>query len=296
MTSYDSFPFTYIYNVIKEYAQIAPHFTHNQIKEFLLDLKRNQSLFDKFIMNDGDAILKMSMSIPEIFKETLEQGLGHYSRASELIQWALFCGPESPSHLPPMTLQRRKDALHIILDTIPAVEFQKKNLSYEYLTNLLYFPADSALITKFLDRLPFIKITDEWILNFLHRGNSENIPYIVSHKFCRDIVYQNPDFLTTILPRFRHILIEDISMMGPNDTQNDYYKKLVSLHAKIESAKPIIRKANWALLFWFSIFYIRIRQFLARYYEPGIGRGFQRGAESWRMAATNASLPLLPHP
>lgn len=282
--SLDSFPFTYIYNIYKEYAKIAPQFTQIQIKEFLCDLKRNPPLFNNFIMSDGDIILKMTMTVPEIFRESLQNDLGRYSTPLELIQWALFCGPEPPSQLPPMTPQSRQQALHIILDHMPTSEFQTHHT--EFLNMLLYFPADPDLIKKLLDKFRQITIPDDWILNFLHRGNSANIPYIVSHRLFHDIAYQTPNFLTKILPQFRHFLTEDESIIGPNDTHHHYYKKLVGLQTKINSARPIIRKANWALVFWFSIFYIRTRQFLARYYEPGTGRGFHNAAADWGNACS----------
>lgn len=275
----DEFIFTFIYNILREYGQIAPIFTKQQIKEFVYDLKSNSNLFENFIMSDGDLVLKLMMPYSDIFKESIQQGLSKYSNVIDLIQWALFCGPEHPSNLKVMTPADRQKAIHIILDNMETMLYLPQ--INEMLNVLLYIPSDNVLITKFLNKMPKLPITNEWLLTFLHRGNFNNIPYIVSHPLYRHIVYQNPNFLTKCLPQFRQQLLEDDSILGPNDTHSLYYNKLAEIQTCINKAKNMIRRKNWSLMYWISIFVIKVRKFLERFYEPVVGVGFKLGQTEW---------------
>ena len=281
----DNFCFTFIYNILREYGRIAPQFTKKQIKDFLSDLKRCPSHFDNFVMKNGDILIKLTMTYPEIFKYCILEGLGKYSSAIDLINWALFCGPTPPSILIPMNSKIREAALNIILDTM---DDRLLDDIPQVLNILQYFPSNPRLIAKFLNKLPSdASISNDWILTFIHRGNPTNIPYIVSHQNNREIVYQVPNFLSKSLPDFRQQLVEDESILGPNDTHEQYYNKLAQLQNFINEARPIIRRENWNLIFCISRFIIYIRRFMERYYEPGKGRGYIAGAKSWTSLALN---------
>lgn len=278
-TCSEPFFFAFFYNVLREYGHIAPEYTRTQIREYIMDLKRNTTLFNNLVLLDGDIIIKMSMTYPLILKECLEQGLGTASNTVDLINWALFSGPSTLCSFTPMTPELRIQALHHILDNKHHLLF----LSYDYeLLNILqYFPTNQALIRKFIDNCPEFQITNKWLLSYLHRGNSKNIPYIVSHKYHRRILYQEPKFITTTLPFLRQQLDEDESFLGPEEERNQYYHRLVYIQNLIEESRPIIKKENWNLLFWTAILVIRVRNFINRYYEPPHGKGFLKQKTKW---------------
>ena len=265
--------------MLREYGRIAPNFVHAHIKEYILDLKRNPTIYENLVLLDGEILLKMSMSYPPIFKECLEQGLGAHTNVVDIINWALFCGPTAPSVLNSMTNELRVIAINYILDHKEKLIFFGYNT--EYLDILLYFPTNPSLTRKFLDKIPQIEITNEWLMAFLHRGNPNNIPTIVSHKNHRHLIYQQPNFITKMLPSLRSQLAEDESFLGPADTVSVYYDKLADMQKLLDNARQIARKENWNFVFWISIFIIRCRNFLQRYYEPLKGKGYMKQALLW---------------
>lgn len=279
MITEESFFFTFVHNVLIEYGRIAPDFARQQIHSYIMDLKGSPHLFDNLVLAEGDIIIKMSMSYPPILKECLVLGLGSHSNITDLLNWALFSGPTVPSSRTPFTPQLRAQALHHILDNKENLLF----LSYHFeLLNILqYLPTDATLVAKFIDKCHSFPVTNEWLLTFLHRGNSQNIPYIVSHRNYRDIIYQEPNFITRMLPLLRSHMNEDESFVGPSESRNQYYGKLSNLQSLIESARPTVVKKNLNLLFWTAMMVIRTRAFIQRYYEPPTGKGYLRQALAW---------------
>jgi hypothetical protein len=279
MNATESFFFTFVHNILIEFGRVAPEFARQQIHSYIMDLKGSPDLFDNLVLAEGDIIVKMSMSYPPILKECLVLGLGAHSNITDLLNWALFCGPTAPSSFTPFTPQARAQALHQILDHKENFLFLSYNL--ELLNILQYLPTDAALVAKFIDKCPPFPVTNEWLLTFLHRGNSQNIPYIVSNRNYKNILYQEPKFITKMLPLLRSHMDEDESFVGPNESRNQYYSKLSNLQSLIESARPTVVRKNLSLLFWTSILVIRTRAFIQRYYEPPTGKGFLRQAQAW---------------
>ena len=271
--------FTFFYESLFQYGKIAPEFAMTQIKSYILNLKENHNLFDNLVRLEGDLLLKMSMTYPQILKECLALGLGEYSNVIDLINWALFCGPTAPSSMVSFTPSLRIQALHHVLDHKDNLLF----LSYhfELLHILQYLPTDKSLTRKFIDKFPQFPITNEWLLSYLHRGNPSNIPYIVSHRNNREILYQEPNFITKMLPSLRNQMEEDDSFIGPNENRNQYYHKLRNFHSLIEEARPLVVRENINVLFWTTILVIRVRNFLQRYYAPSTGKGYLKQMNMW---------------
>jgi hypothetical protein len=146
---------------------------------------------------------------------------------------------------------------------------------------LLFLPHDKELIHTFLDKYPDIALNNGWFLHYLHKGNPENIPYIVSHRLHREFVYQHPKFLTRVLPEVRHNLQNEDSYLAPGETPGDYYIRLSNIQKLIDSARPVIAKTNWTLVYSATIFVIRARRFLQKHYEPPLGRGYLAQLASW---------------
>lgn len=265
--------------MLKEYGKIAPRFVHAQIKTYIMDLKRYPSIYENLVLMDGDILVKMSMCCPELLKECLAQGLGTYSTTIDLLNWALFNGPTYPSQIPPILPEYRPLILHHILDHRKDLLFLNYNV--DLLNILLYLPTDKVLVKKYLDATPDFPITNEWFMTFLHRGNPANIPYIVSHKKYRQIIYQKPNFITKMIPTLTQQLIDDESFLGPTESSTNYYNKLSNIQKLIDTGQNITKKENWALIFWLSILVIRCRQFLQRYYEPLHGKGYKKLAAAW---------------
>ncbi|NDB84520.1 MAG: hypothetical protein EB127_17725, partial [Alphaproteobacteria bacterium] len=113
------------------------------------------------------------------------------------------------------------------------------------------------------------------------KGDPRNIPYIVSHRLHRKLVYQHPKFLTRVLPEVRHNLQNEDSYLAPGETPGDYYIRLSNIQKLIYSARPVIVKTNWTLVYAAAVFVVRARRFLQRHYEPPKGRGYLAQLASW---------------